>query len=857
MTEQVNCISDIIQGLRRRPAFKLMDECLLQYNEDIEKVPYYTCHMYERGDGEEAYIIIISNGAEWQVFNAYTGQPVSTQPMDPGPATYVGVGTSGIRTRLKFYTIGDTTFVLNKEVEVTQNVGTAAAGHESILIWVKNSLYGKQYNISLGNSIAASVTNPATVTIDTSTTHKQLNLSTSDLATALAAQIGTFGYVAGPLNNVLWIEYDTSDPALWKCEDSGNNEDMVLIRDQVDSYEDLPPSAPHGFKCKVKGLGKSDYDDFWVEFVSDMGDQWKTYLTPHGYWQECAEPGSVTGIFPYTLPHIIERHWLDGVPYFVCVVADWGLREAGDDTTNPFPSFVGRTITDLFTYQNRMWFLSGENACASRAFDYYQWFAESAAEASDDDPIDSSSSDNQITELRHGVVFNKDLFILSNTAQFLHPGEETVKPSTFAVSSNTKFPTNPAVAPVVMGNSLLFPSLEDRKVAVWEYKKDPLTSLPQVQEITAHIGGYIPGDGRIYPDTTSNEEVDGIEKIAVHPSKGLFFMASGGFIYVLQTYEKDGKRVQLAWHKWDIAQMEDYGGWYTSLDYTEHPTVSDVFVVGDKLIAIARFDARQDREDYQQQGIPRFPPFYFPRLISMDLNLLESTVDDPEIFLDYQYETSDQVTLGEFEYGGNWYNGYVELDYYKLVGKDPTTGSNREQWFDSVVITSSSDTDTVPNGVEITDYQQITDPAGFAAGEYLMFNVPSAYESTSFSVTVGCKFPSYFTLSKPYVKDSQGRPYTEDAQVEKVTLDMNNAVYWEAQVGNESGDGYTHVFNGQFVNDWRCQIGAVNHFSGTDQVAICNMRDLYDVTIWSDSLYGFGFDGATFHVNMHSHGRRT
>jgi hypothetical protein len=827
-TEQINCISDIVRGLRRRPGFELMDDTVIASNEDIYGNMDYVTHLYERGDGEEAYIIIINGDGDWQTFNAYTGETIGTTALDPGPLAYITAGTKSMRDKIRFHTIADTTFIVNTEVEVEESTGTNGLGYNGVLFWCKRSMYGKDYSVKYRSTTLYTHSNPSTVTLSSPTTdtHKQLNLSTSALANSLAVGAGSATTVLGNLNNVVYVDLDGSttytDRTSWQIDDTGNNEDVVCIKDRVDSIEDLPPCAPDGYKIKVSGLGNSDLDDFWVEWQSDEGSLWETRQCTEGKWVECAAPYTKQGLNPTTMPHEIQRKYTGSVPYFICDYATWGDREAGDDDSNPMPSFVGSTINDVFTYQNRLWFLSGENAVASRSFDYYEFFSESVAQPADDDPIDSSSSDNQITELKYGIVFNRDLVLLSDTSQFVHDGERAVTPSSFSVLSNTRYPTVPAAPPLMMGSSLIFPSLGIGKVTVWEYKKDPVNGLPDAQEITSHVSDYVE-----LPDSGH------VDSVACHSTRGLYFLAVNGTLYVCQMFYKDNERVQLAWHKWTPAEMDDYYWW----DSTEGPYISDVFVMQDRLIAIVHLYS-------PISGIG-----YYPKFMQIDLNLRDIDLDNPEIHLDMKHQHSNYALWDDYEYNGHFYNARVALDFYYDTDDDPTY--HQEYWFDTAVTSNSSDTNIVPNGFLITKW------AVDSANKLLYVQVPEGDENPQFYVTTGCQYTSSLTPTLPYIKDANGRPYSEQTLIDDMSVDMTDTAYFEAVVGNATGDGYTNTFTGYIAGDVRSELGEPNHITGSETIPIYNLRELASVTLQSNHHLGFGFDGITWHVNMASRGRRT
>jgi hypothetical protein len=601
---------------------------------------------------------------------------------------------------------------------------------------------------------------------------------------------------------------------------------------------------------KVTGLGNSQYDDYYVEFQSEGGTNWESLQTTEGKWVECATPTESKAFDPIKFPVKIVRQFSGADPEFVMIQSSGEARAAGDDDTNPFPSFTGNTINDMFVYKNRLWILSGENACATRAFNYTNWFAASAASPSDEDPIDTSSSDSEITNLLYGVVNNNDLLIFSNKSQFLWDGTADIKPSTFSLEAAAKYPVKPVIKPIPFGDSVICPTAGDDRFLVWEFTKDPVSGKPVAADLTQHIGNYISNAPRIKRVSTTEHEIHGIESIAMHPAKGMLFIVAGGEIYVLQTSKRDRERVQLAWHKWQIAQMPEHS-WaqWTDTGFIEHPTVSDVFVLENRLLTIARFDQAVSSQ-------------YHPRFLSAPLDLKASSVENTEVFMDMAFNSAEvDFTNGPWEFDGEFYNARALVPYYFNPDDDnDPPGDEREAYWDSVVIGENVSYKNDDSIIRIFAGYKL--PLGYTfdtANRLLYFNLPTNYTDgvDSFKLRLGCKYDSYFALTNPYVKDSKGFAYTESTIIDDVVMDMADTVYWEADIENNAGDGYTHVFNGNVLNDFQYKLGVPNHVTRPETVVVCNLRDLSRITIRSGySLHGFKFSGCTWHVNMHTNGRR-
>ena len=91
----------------------------------------------------------------------------------------------------------------------------------------------------------------------------------------------------------------------------------------------------------------------------------------------------------------------------------WVDRVVGDDATNPMPTFVGQTISNLFFVRNRLGLISGEQTVISQPADYFNYFVGSAISSSDADPIDMAASDVKPAIIRHVLPIQKGVMLFT------------------------------------------------------------------------------------------------------------------------------------------------------------------------------------------------------------------------------------------------------------------------------------------------------------------------------------------------------------------------------------------------------------------------------------------------------------
>jgi len=255
------------------------------------------------------------------------------------------------------------------------------------------------------------------------------------------------------------------------------------------------------------------------------------------------------------MPHLLVRE-ADGT--FTFKPAEWSERVAGSMETNPNPSFVGRTLNEVFFYRNRMGFLADENVIFTEAGEFFNVFRTSVISLLDSDPIDVAASHTKVSILRHALQFNKQLLLFSEQSQFVIDEEATLTPRTVAIKLATEFPCNVDARPVGTGKNVYFGVNKGRWSAMREYYVDTNSIQNDASDITAHVPEYIPVN---------------IYRIAASPNEDLLACVSKNDperIYIYKYYFSGNEKLQASWSRWTF----DQGAKILGLDILE----SDMFV---------------------------------------------------------------------------------------------------------------------------------------------------------------------------------------------------------------------------------------------------------------------------------------
>src|SRR5690606_11503635 len=114
-------------------------------------------------------------------------------------------------------------------------------------------------------------------------------------------------------------------------------------------------------------------------------------------------------------------------------------------------------------------FMTAETVIFSRASEFFNFWAQTARDVLDSDPIDVQVNHTRVALLRHSAVFNDKLLLFSDNTQFIVSAQQVLSPKTVAVQPSTEFDCSPLCSPVTLGQTVHFVSQKGRWSQVWEY----------------------------------------------------------------------------------------------------------------------------------------------------------------------------------------------------------------------------------------------------------------------------------------------------------------------------------------------------------------------------------------------------
>jgi len=342
-----------------------------------------------------------------------------------------------------------------------------------------------------------------------------------------------------------------------RVSDGLSDQGLDVIYKEVASITDLPKKCYNNFRVKVAGDADIDQDDYYVKFSTkdklEFGEG--SWVEVHGWYQNDSPVGEAEaleiGIDQTTMPvTLVPVFTGDDITSFKLQSPEeektvkakqqkgWRTRDAGDDETNPFPSFVGTTINDVFFFKNRLGFLTDSNVIFSEADEYYNFFRTTTQQLLDSAPIDVGLSHTKVAVLQHALPFQEKLMLFSDNSQFVLRGADVLSPKTVAISPVTEYDISDGIAPLALGPYIYFPFKRGQFEGMFEYFVDNNTEVFEAEEITSQIPKYIPSK---------------IKQMAGSASESMVLLQNATdakTLYVYKYFWSGKEKIQSAWQKW-------------------------------------------------------------------------------------------------------------------------------------------------------------------------------------------------------------------------------------------------------------------------------------------------------------------
>jgi len=539
---QENGLSTVVEGLKKRPC--------TEHVATLQNIPTSVdsafIHTIRRSDNE-FYTLIVTAGA----LKIYDKSGIEIQ-VNSDPATAVNYlsGLTDPSTQISATTIADYTFIVNKTAVVTKDSNNKSPSRvPEGMFYVKQGDYKTDFKIYVkynGGTYSATK-----LTLDSANASNQSDVRTNKIAGDLKATLqGNLpaGFTVQLIGNIINIKRNDGNEFSISASDSRGDTFIFAFKDTVDDFKKLPNTGKEGFLIEVTGDNQKGQDDYFVQLTDPSGQGGGLV------WKEVTKPDLERNFDVTTMPHQLIR---EANGQFTFKPAEWKDREAGDDDTNPFPSFVDYKINDLFFHKNRLGFLSDENVIMSESGSYFNFFNNTVITFVDSAPIDVAVSNNQVSILKHAVPFSEQLLLFSDLTQFKLTSTDILAPDTVSIDVTTQFEASLRAKPVGAGKYIYFPTKRGSVSGMREYFVETDTDTNDAADITAHVPSYIKGEVTKL-SASSNED-----------SLLLLTDEDKTKIYVYRYYWNNTEKLQSSWSEWTM------GGEVLNVDFNK----SEIFII--------------------------------------------------------------------------------------------------------------------------------------------------------------------------------------------------------------------------------------------------------------------------------------
>ena len=394
----------------------------------------------------------------------------------------------------------------------------------------------------------------------------QTNVSVDTILGGITSELSGTGINFEVIGNGIYLYSNSTNFTV----EAQNTDLMTVITDEVNDVTGLPFQCKHGYIVKVSNSSAAE-DDYYLKFEGNGSG------SGPGSWVECAEPGIQKEINDGTMPVIIQRQSNGN---FRVKKFTYNDRVVGDDTTNPIPSFIGKTINKVVFFRNRIAFLSDENIILSRPGDLGNFFVNTALTVSGTDPIDISSSSKYPGILFDAIEINTGLLVFGEKQQFLLATDSDIlNPDSARLSSIATYNYNTAVPPFSLGTVAGFIDNAGAHSRFFVMSNVAREGEPNVNELSKVVSRKLSKDIDLLANSRENTAI-------------FFGKTNSDEVFGYKYFNVADKQIQSSWFRWKFSRPLRY-----------HCVVNDSYILVDNQNFLQRIDLiRDDESTVQEHG---------------------------------------------------------------------------------------------------------------------------------------------------------------------------------------------------------------------------------------------------------------
>ena len=825
---QENGLSSVVDGLTKRPASR--------HIATLPNIPASISsaflHTIRRGDNLEFYSLVITSGSIFVYDELGVQQTVNPTT---GALNYLS-GISDPASQVTATTIADFTFIVNKNKTVAKSTAKHPARNPEALVYIKQADYSSEYELTVtkgGSTRTQKLTTKSSSQADTAATQTaEQSIQTDRIAQNLRHNVAVAtshydsiqnatahtGLTYTLFGNVIYIQGNSaSDDFEVSVKDSNGNQDIFAYKGQTGDFKKLPPDGPEGFVVQVIGDNAKNQDDYYVQLsVGTNGTK---------FYKECAKPDSEKDFDNTTMPHVLIRE-ANGT--FTFKPNTWDERKVGDEDTNPFPSFIGFKINDIFFHRNRLGFLSDENVIFSQSAEYYNFFNTTTLTFVESNPIDVAVSNNQISILKQAIPFSESLLLFSDLNQFRLSAGEILAADTVAVDVTTQFEADLLSKPVGAGKYVYFATKRGDFGGVREYFVETDTETNDAADITAHVPTYIEGQ---------------IRKLAASSNEDLLLMLTDGekdVVYVYKWYFNKNEKLQSSWSKFKIGEV------FKAKDTSATVEILQAEFDGSEIVMLVKYSYAEGTLSGSNVVTGTKTEVTLERL-QLSRDITEDQTDDKiPVLLDRRFEVGS---------GGSYTSGH-NVPYYYL--DDAGSRQSFNVAYDGVAprfpVGQANAGSPIPTSVaaHIDDFLTFVSQDG---SEIPAKDVPQAITDGK-KVWGGLKYTFKYQFSEQVIKNNNVAITTGRMQIRNFHIVFSDTSFFKVKIRPDNRNETVKTFTGRVLGSEENKVGITPISTGSFKVPVLAESSKVTITLESDSHLPCAFQSAEYEAMYKDRTRR-
>lgn len=604
--EQNNLVSDPVIGLVRRRGSDYQAHTTVPYGADPNTDEYLKSfrNFDFRKTGVQYTLMYPTAAAAGEPYMfCYNKEDKQFLPLVVTDPTVANLVKNGIN---KVTQVGDLLIMAVRGYNTTYTIsGDLVASNPYGVLWVRNGNYQRTYkvtaNLNDGGKLEASYTTPSAsypgaldtsdIPYDSPNYTKLVNDRVNAYNSAVTAWMTTAAAQVQPENiaqslvtqiagwpGTQTIRFETNHIALENANiksltfsDGGDGTSVKSMWREVSKVEDLPFGAPDGKVVKVRpnngddsfymkaevtngGFGKATWREA-TQVVTQPVFMFLIATVSAGTLVIAADPTALNTATGMTIPQLSSRI-------------------AGDPTSAPAPNFLGKEVTYVGTFQDRLVVVSGSIVNMSRTGDYFNFFRTSVLTVKDDDPVEvyALGADDDI--IRHSVFFDKSMVLFGERQQYTIDGRQPITPGTTTVIQSSAHEDATDAAPVSRGELVFFAKRREDLTKINQVEIGDVQDTSRVTEVSLQLYDYIGGKP--------------IQLLAVTNPDMLLVRSTKDYstVVVFRYLDRGAERLLDSWSKWTysphlgpIVGMSSYEDQIVLFHVYVNPKTKAVYVV--------------------------------------------------------------------------------------------------------------------------------------------------------------------------------------------------------------------------------------------------------------------------------------